>query len=478
MPLKQFLIAKESLSSLINSLIVITACLLVIIWGIPNTMGLRILLLSVGSIFSLIYLFRFGKDLKRAAYIYILFYIWLIVHLLFLANEASLEILSLKNVWFRSFQSSLLGLALGLIISNIGPNSEVISHQKICPSQPYSLVKFPFDNSSWLFILALSFFNIIYLFNIAYLFFTMEDLNKTNFLLGFYNSKVPIAIGACLFLPYCFALVKLGMEEKVKSLTAFTSIIIINFTYFAINSSISRNGLIIYYLNFLFFSLYLIYKFKWSEIRSRSVYLLLISIIFSAIIPMGTKTFENLEYHKVASSIFIGLDLKNYQYWKNNSLLSSPTPPKENFDVSAYQRSAWIKAGFILLVENPLGYGVHHDSFGSLASLKWGDYKTPSGYFRGATESGLLDLALAIGIVGLLLILVPIINAWICSFMVDGIWYLYARIAIPSMLSGYFICEANSEYSTEFLLFMTSFFLGLTNSVRSPIDNFLGNSSK
>ena len=159
MPLKEFLIAKESLSSLINSLIVITTCLLVIIWSIPNTMGLRILLLSVGSIFSLIYLFRFGKDLKKAAYIYILFYIWLIVHLLFLANEASLEILSLKNVWFRSFQSSLLGLALGLIISNIGPR------------QSYSLVKFPFVNSSWLFILALSFFNIIYLFYVAYFFF-------------------------------------------------------------------------------------------------------------------------------------------------------------------------------------------------------------------------------------------------------------------------------------------------------------------
>ena len=193
---------------------------------------------------------------------------------------------------------------------------------------------------------------------------------------------------------------------------------------------------------------------------------------------MGTKTFENFGYHKVVSSIFIGLDLNNYQYWKNNSSLSPPAPPKENFDVSGYQRSAWIKAGFILLVENPLGYGVHHDSFGSLAILKWSDYKTPSGYFRGSTESGLLDLALAVGIVGLLLILVPMMNAWICSFMVDGIWYSYVRIAIPNMILGYFICEANSEHFTEFLLFMTSFFLGLTNSLRSPIDNFLGNSSK
>lgn len=194
---------------------------------------------------------------------------------------------------------------------------------------------------------------------------------------------------------------------------------------------------------------------------------------------MGTKTFQNFEYSKVKSSILIGADLNNYQYWKNNSSLSPPTPPIDNFDVSAYQRSAWIKAGFLLLAENPLGYGLHHGSFGSLASLKWSDYKTPSGYFRGATESGLLDLALAVGIIGLLLILVPMINAWICSFMIDGIWYLYTRIAIPNIILGYLICEANSEHFTEFFLFMTSFFLGLTNSIRrSPVDNFLGNSSK
>lgn len=76
MPFKDFFITKESSSSLINSLVVITASLLVIIWSIPNTMGLRILLLSVGSIFSLIYFFRFGKDLKKLyIYIYIILYL-------------------------------------------------------------------------------------------------------------------------------------------------------------------------------------------------------------------------------------------------------------------------------------------------------------------------------------------------------------------------------------------------------------------
>jgi O-antigen ligase len=158
-----------------------------------------------------------------------------------------------------------------------------------------------------------------------------------------------------------------------------------------------------------------------------------------------------------------GFNLEDHEFWKNKP---DSLPPINTegavVENSSYQRAAWLKAGLILLYENPMGYGIQNGAFGSLASIKWNDFTPPGGYFRGATENGWLDLALSVGIIGLLLILIPLFYAWHGCFAQSRLWFLYGRFAIPSLLVAYFICEANAEHFIEILFFMISFFFGLT----------------
>jgi hypothetical protein len=172
---------------------------------------------------------------------------------------------------------------------------------------------------------------------------------------------------------------------------------------------------------------------------------------------------KNLAWPRLMADIKVASDIQNQNWWKDDKVCCAPiNSAGVPVDVSTYQRTAWFIVGAHLLVENPQGYGLIHHSFGWLAGAKYPDFSKPIGGTRGATHSAWMDFALAVGIPGLLLVLIPLWASWYRSLFQKGLWASYASWTIPVMSLAYLITEANEAHFIELLFFMTAFFCGLT----------------
>jgi len=87
-----------------------------------------------------------------------------------------------------------------------------------------------------------------------------------------------------------------------------------------------------------------------------------------------------------------------YGQWK---LSSEPLPTNETgstVNVKYYARLSWAYNALGLIAKNPLGYGLIEQSFGHLGKIEWPDSDLTQ------SHSGWIDLALGIGIPGIILV--------------------------------------------------------------------------
>jgi O-antigen ligase len=102
----------------------------------------------------------------------------------------------------------------------------------------------------------------------------------------------------------------------------------------------------------------------------------------------------------LAGTVSIAWDTEHYKAWQDNGRDGWPKLPSgERVDDSAYQRIAWLKEGLLLFKEHPYGIGFGRDAFGHGLKAKYGQG-------GGHSHSGLLDMAIGLGIPGVLLWLV------------------------------------------------------------------------
>jgi len=123
---------------------------------------------------------------------------------------------------------------------------------------------------------------------------------------------------------------------------------------------------------------------------------------------------------------------------------------------------AWARAGLELLAEHPFGYGLINHSFGAMAIKPREGFHQPDSKNRGSTHSGWLDFALGFGILGLLLVWIPLmVSFWRARKRTD-FWSRYATWAIPVVGFTYLTTEVCTAHFIELLLFLSAMFFGLT----------------
>lgn len=125
-------------------------------------------------------------------------------------------------------------------------------------------------------------------------------------------------------------------------------------------------------------------------------------------------------------------------------------------DQSAYMRLAWLKGGIQLAEKHPLGVGFGRNAFGKARKLEYGEAAG-----GGHSHSGWLDMALAIGIPGLLLW-----SGLMVFLMVAGIrlWIQTqspAAIALFFIVSGFFGRSALDSNIRDHMLEMFLFMVGM-----------------
>jgi hypothetical protein len=159
----------------------------------------------------------------------------------------------------------------------------------------------------------------------------------------------------------------------------------------------------------------------------------------------------------------VSVQTDQHHYWKDKV---SPLPINEygnTVSITNYERTAWAKASLELLSEQPMGYGQINHSFGAMAIKKWTDFHPPDGINRGSSHSGWLDFALGFGVIGIVLVWVPLCTSfWRARHAPPHFWQRYAFWTIPVIGFTYLTTEVCTGHFIELLFFMTAMFCGLT----------------
>ena len=441
-----------------RSLLVMSAAGLLAIWALPETIALRHLFLITGFISSLsIIRWNFSRLTQRPAWpawLLALFYGWLLIHLSFFSQEFSAQLVELRSVWARSLVSSLIGLALGLLLQLSEAKSQEDQNK---PLYPY------FTAILWIGMCAQAW--IIFISYLVSMTKSGQGLQFDiyQFLYGLYRTKPAYVVFVGLSLPLSYVLLLSILQRQIPRwvlVPIVTTILITPFGGFFIES---KNAMALFGLSTSIFFIAAILTIVRLPKISPVVLIALLLIGAAGIYGLSKHLERTSSWLVMTDNMKIGMDIDHHDFWKNREIF--PRPVNSNgqpVDISTYERTAWFTAGLRLLKENPQGYGLVHHSFGSLALAKWPDFYQPRGHLKGATHSGWLDLALGLGIPGITLIWICLLASWVRSLKGRGLWYTYASWGIPLMLLTYLIAEVSGSHFLEMLFFMTALFCGLT----------------
>jgi tetrahydromethanopterin S-methyltransferase subunit F len=463
---------KICIKSTLTAKCIILLCSIILlgIWSLPETIALRNILLTVGALTSVFFLYKNRAEFftYRAwpIYVFLIFFPWLVIHLLVLSSKFNQQLSELGSLWLRCSLACLIGLAAGFVLSTnlIEPKkiNFIYGTRKIPIRNPVrvELILFYTGLGAYAFISA-TYLLIQWWYTGAPPQFT-PDMNS-NLLYSLYKSKIPFVIGGTFFLPLCFLFIVLALHSRKNYYLAVLGLLGIACGLFVVTFSNSRNGIFVYIFILAIF-IFTLFKFKWSSLNKR-ITGLIIGIIFCLSFFGYTKHLMlNPSWEYFFANIEIGINIDREKFWKNQEDVAIFPINKfgKPVDNSTYDRVTWFVEGSRLLFENPLGFGLTKHSFGELSQSKSPDFYRPGMEFRGATHSGWLDLALGVGIPGILIIWIPLFMAWYRSLWLQGFWFSYTSWTIPIMGLAYLISEANGEHFIELLFYFVAFFSSLT----------------
>lgn len=447
------------------------------IWALPETIFWRHVLLGLGLIcsFSMLKPHYRRLSLKNNWSVWVLFslYLWLFVHLWLFSSQKIEQSEELLSIWARSLAALIIGLAVGIYLS---PRSQ----DELChPASSKNAV------SALLFLGLLSTPLIFISFYLRECYFAGQfiPIAARNWWELPYLQKPPFVVATALLLPLCCALIVKSLAGEVKIWWACLGIMGITLCTSTDYLTNTKNGIAMVGLSIVISSIYALSQFirecfKQSFSKKSLLMILMAIVLGGSAWSMQSHLAKNTAWSDLISNIKVGMDIDHQNHWKNR--IAFPAPPINELgrpvDLSTYERTAWFTAGLRLLKDRPEGFGLIDHSFGWMALNRWPDFYKPVGKLRGMTHSGWLDLALAIGIPGLLLIWIPLWVAWYHSLGRTDLWGTYATLGIPVFFFCYLTTEViGAHHFVELMMFMTAFFVGITiiPSSKSGVNNLL-----
>ena len=123
-------------------------------------------------------------------------------------------------------------------------------------------------------------------------------------------------------------------------------------------------------------------------------------LIVVLLASLGSALYRSdARWQSLAETVPIAWDTKTHQAWRKVAPYPE-LPNGQQVDASNYERLAWAKEGSILILEHPLGTGYNRNAYGDGIDRK---YEMNGAYRGGHSHSGLIDFTIANGIPGLLL---------------------------------------------------------------------------
>ena len=352
------------------------------IWSLPHTIFTRNVCLVLGCCIGVyqIYAYRTFLANKKAIPIYLLLglFIWATIHLLFLSNDFALQYAEYQSIWKRSLLGAIFALGFGLGITNASPGMA----QRV-----------------WIiFYLGLLLPTLIYIFR-----FGLIHYEKTSGIsIGAYWH---IYIAKTEYVAFCIPVLAVSLGQIYYQAAKGKWLSWANLVYLCAISSVLyvfyaeniKNG-VLYSLIFILIFIGLI-TYRYFKIDPLKIGILVVSVILGATIFIQHHIDANNSWRTFFADARVAIKVDHIDAWR----VCRSEPPKNDMGIQVsdtnYSRIAWGISALKLVAQHPLGYGLVERSFGHLGKKIWPESCLTQ------SHSGWLDLALGIGVPGMILVL-------------------------------------------------------------------------
>ena len=420
------------------------------VWGIPETMGFRNTALITGAVFGLypIYKFRHFFFQKTAIPIWLLvmLFIWAVLHLLMFAQDPAQQQLEFHRIWRYAAIAVIFAIGLGLSLANAQTNKNrwwaLIYFGLCCPVLIY-LMKYVLTTYEVQLGIQVPASLKIYASS------QMHYIPKTDYV-AFCLPVLALALGR-------IKSILLGKEFESKQLLGIAvHFSLIATTLFLFYVQDAKNGMMHAAILFFMFGVTLVFV-RLSPIhfwRNLLILLITVGIFIAALYPHFKKN-DSLRYLVADTKIAVQLD--KYPEWQRGGEHGLPNNEfGKAVSHTNYVRVAWFLYGSQLAVEYPLGYGLIETSFDKRMKADGFDIRP-----HRQSHSGWMDMLLAIGFPGFLLVMASLLIAMRNSKWIQSPYKEIAFWCLLANLLFWWTTEVAATVTFPLLLFWIAWASGL-----------------
>ncbi len=435
--------------------LILMSSVLLGIWAVKDTIALRNILLVLGTLSSIVFLYQYfrvayaksiGTNWLAVVYIFTAL-LWVVFHYLFLSISPDAQLHELTSIWFRSFLASIFGLATGI-----------------------ALIKTPrYISLFWVAILVA--FLVLFA---QYIPLAWESknlivpLNTEDFRRYLFIGKInPMYLGVLLIsgaTGLMLDALNSGDKRWIRETCIFWFVCLLTAMYafaFIINT---RSGVLLGSMPIIAWSMYgafllLRKRNNLSLLKSASarkfIYVLIVAIAL-----MGIFAYQQIQrdsgWQQLLEDIQIGYQVEKYPNWQNVDLYGFPANDSGKVVAfNTYERVAWATAGIKSIPNHPYGVGILLLPLG-LAAKELFPAVNPL-----STHSGWVDLTLSFGLP--LICLMWVANASILYFAVKQTSpFKYTLITLSIILFALFLVgELSNGHNLEMLFYFFALMSGM-----------------
>lgn len=419
------------------------------VWLLPHTVFIRHTAMILGAILGLyICVTNYHFFLKRHAlsiHLIILLFAWVTYHLFFVGTDYEVQRNEYIGLWKKAMLCTPFAIGMGIAVAQT---------KKI--------------NTCWnIFYLGLTLPVLIYFIKWIITNNPFQwGIENPHLLLNSNHTQSHFGVSRALYPFFClpsfivgvFIIIKNNNVLLKKKSHYFVSILLTPILFYIEGD---RTGLLLTSIILFIGVIIWLYNCRLHSYNSKIIGIVL--IIFTIVTFYGlSKKFDQYKYF--FSNAIIAIDIKNHDEWKYQGAKGYPTNHYEKtVDVSTYLRISWAIAGFQLLQENPMGYGLLTTSFDRLSKPKWENSNL------GLTHSGWIDFGLGYGFMGLLILLSASFVAWSGGFLlIPYYWKVTILWAFGFLNIVFLMKELSYEVTVNafifFIMFIGAFLSSLPTS--------------
>lgn len=425
------------------------------VWILPEIVGFRNTALVIGALASLypIYCYRHAFFQKSALPVWLIvgLFAWATLHLLFLAQDPVLQMLEFRRIWKYAAIGAIFAFGLGISLSTATKYK----------SQYWGMIY-----------LGLALPVLIYLLKYVLTNYGVQLGIKPPPSLQIYFSSEPYYVPKSDYVAFCLPLlaVSLGcirdLGQKTwgaKQCAAFMlHLAAIAATLFLFYVQDIKNGMAYSAMLMVIFLLILVLTHFSNPFLARHRWR---NLIFSAAVTgaMGFALYPHIKkndsWRTLIADTKVAIQLDKYQQWK---YAGTQGYPNNEFGAvvsgTNYERAAWFLVGLKLAKETPLGFGLVEDSFKKMAKANWPEVSPNLSH----SHSGWLDVVLAVGLPGTMLLLGALSGVMFKSRKTNQPWATLAFWPLLANLLLWCTTEVSATVTFAALIFWVCLGAGLT----------------